>query len=589
MNRLFDQDPPSPDFQKKPIILHLLHLGMDNYQIADFFSLLGKLTDIHRENAFKAKTYSIAAFNIEKLPVPLSDTPREKIFGIKGIGESTGKKIIEILDTGKLSALDELIARTPPGVIEMLNIKGIGPKKISTIWKEMEIESIGELIYACRENRLKLFKGFGEKTQQNVIETIEFYLNNQGSHLYPQVELVEPQITAYLKKLFEPEKVALTGAFLRQSEIIDELEYIVAVEQAEIKPKFQTANPPELVEESTESLVYKLLNGLRIRLYTGTMNMGEALFLRSGHPEFTSAFRIQYPGIRFKPELNEDDPEIFEQAGISYIPVYARENAAILDQAKKGPLPVPIQPGDIRGIIHSHSNWSDGSQSIEEMANAAIARGFEYLVISDHSKSAFYAQGLSEERIREQHYLIDELNARLNGFTIFKSIESDILNDGSLDYSNPILSTFDLVIASVHSNLKMTEEKAMQRLITAIENPYTTILGHMTGRLLLSRKGYPIDHRKVIDACAANQVVIELNAHPSRLDIDWRHIGYALEKNVLISIDPDAHFIEGFDDTRYGVLAAQKALVTKEQNLSSMDRESFRHYIEERKRKKGIA
>jgi len=209
-------------------------------------------------------------------------------------------------------------------------------------------------------------------------------------------------------------------------------------------------------------------------------------------------------------------------------------------------------------------------------------------VISDHSKSAFYANGLTEERIAAQQQLVDELNNRNPGFKIFKSVESDILYDGNLDYSNSVLSTFDLVIGSVHSILNMTEEKAMQRLITAIENPYTTILGHMTGRLLLSRKGYPVDHKKIIDACAANHVVIELNAHPSRLDIDWRHIDYAQEKGVFISIDPDAHSIEGFDDTKYGVLAAQKALVTPGQNLSSMTLAQFEAFLQNRRKLKGI-
>jgi len=222
------------------------------------------------------------------------------------------------------------------------------------------------------------------------------------------------------------------------------------------------------------------------------------------------------------------------------------------------------------------------------MAKAAMAQGFEYLVISDHSKSAFYANGLTEERIQQQHLQIDELNRKLTSFKIFKSIESDILNDGSLDYSNSILSTFDLVIASIHSNLKMTEEKAMLRLIKAIENPYTTILGHLTGRLLLSRKGYPVDHKKIIDACAANNVVIELNAHPSRLDIDWKHIDYALNKNVLISIDPDAHVTDGFNDVRYGVLMAQKAMVTKEQNLSSFSLKEFDAFVSARKKLKVI-
>jgi DNA polymerase (family 10) len=222
------------------------------------------------------------------------------------------------------------------------------------------------------------------------------------------------------------------------------------------------------------------------------------------------------------------------------------------------------------------------------MANELIKRGFEYLVISDHSKSAFYANGLSEERIKGQHKYIDELNSKLKPFKIFKSIESDILNDGNLDYADKILATFDLVIASVHSNLKMTEEKAMIRLLKAIENPYTTILGHMTGRLLLSRNGFPVDHKKIIDACAANHVAIELNAHPRRLDMDWKYIDYAIEKNVLISINPDAHALEGFDDVKYGVMAAQKGGLTKENNLSSFSLKQFEEWLAKNRKMKRI-
>jgi len=561
---------------------------MDNYQIAENFSLLAKLMDIHGENSFKAKSYAAAAFNIEKLPMQLTDTPHEKIFQIKGIGESTGKKIIEIIETGSLQALQEIVDKTPRGVIEMLNLKGIGPKKISTIWKEMEIESIGELLYACQENRLKLYKGFGEKTQQNVIDTIEFYFSNSGYHLYPQVEAVVPQITAYLEKLFGPGNVFITGTFKRQLEVIEELEYVVKSTNEAIKPKFQSANPPELLEEKPDSLLYKLLNGLKLRLYTGEKDVEKRLFVTGCSPEFSDVFLSQNPKIDFSKAVGADDRSLFTQAGIAYIQPCLREMPHIIDQAKNGPLPELIQPADIRGIIHSHSNWSDGSNTLEEMAKAAKEQGLEYLVISDHSKSAFYANGLTEERIKAQHQLVDELNSKLKGFKIFKSIESDILYDGSLDYSNNILSTFDLVIASVHSILKMTEEKAMQRLITAIENPYTTILGHMTGRLLLSRKGYPVNHKKITDACAANNVVIELNAHPSRLDIDWREIDYALNKGVLISIDPDAHEIAGFNDTRYGVLAAQKAMVTKKQNLSSMGLLQFEEFVQKRKEVKGI-
>jgi DNA polymerase (family 10) len=276
------------------------------------------------------------------------------------------------------------------------------------------------------------------------------------------------------------------------------------------------------------------------------------------------------------------EASIFEQLGISFIPPAQREDPAILSSLlsnNKKRLAPSIQVEDIRGIIHSHSTWSDGIHTIEQMAKAAKEAGYEYLVISDHSKSAFYANGLEIERIAAQHKEIDALNKKLAPFVIFKSIESDILNDGSLDYPEEILESFDIVIASIHSNLKMTEEKAMMRLLNAINNPYTSILGHPTGRLLLSRKGYPVNHAAIIEACADNNVVIELNAHPRRLDMDWRYIAGAVEKDVLISINPDAHAVEGFSDCKYGVLVAQKAGLTAAQNLSSFSLQEMMEFV----------
>jgi len=561
---------------------------MDNAAIADNFSLLAKLMDIHGENSFRTKTYSIAAFNIEKLPLQLKETPREKLFSIQGIGKSVGEKVIEMLDTGRLTVLDKYIVATPGGLIEMLNIKGIGPKKIHTIWKEMEIESVGELLYACNENRLTLFKGFGEKTQQNVQEAIEYYLQHQGSFLYAQIDELFPQIDNYLKKLFSPGKVSVTGAFRRQEQTIDELEYVILENKEAVKPKFQTAQPPELLEETETSLLYRLKNGLKLRLYTGGSNMEEQLFLTTGSAAFIDTFFKEFPGIPYDVKAIEGDQGLFSRANIQYIPPSMRGATPIIERARKRQLPVLIQANDVKAVIHSHSNWSDGVNTIEEMAKESIRKGYEYLVISDHSKIAVYANGLSEERIKEQHSYIDELNQKLAPFKIFKSIESDILNDGSLDYSDDVLKTFDLVIASVHSNLKMTEEKAMARLIKALHNPYTTILGHMTGRLLLSRKGYPVDHKRIIDICGEKGVVIEINAHPRRLDIDWQWIEYATEKKVLLSIDPDAHSLEGFNDIRYGVLAAQKGGLTKEQNLSSFTLPQFEEYLAKARLNKGI-
>jgi DNA polymerase (family 10) len=492
-----------------------------------------------------------------------------------------------MLETGKLGVLNEYVEKTPPGVIEMLNIKGIGPKKIQTIWKEMGIESIGELLYACNENRLTLYKGFGEKTQANVQESIEFYQSQQEHFLYAEAEVIFPQINTYLQKLFSPEKVHVTGAYRRQALTIEEMEFVVLEDNDTIKPKFQTAQPPELLDEKENTILYKLKNGLKLRLHTGKGMMDERLFCTSCSEEFLAAFNKTFSSIKYSGQEIGDD-SVFTQAKIPVIPAFMRETATIIEKAKNKKLGTLIQPEDVKAIIHSHSRWSDGDNTLEQMAEECIKRGHEYLVISDHSKTAVYANGLSEERIREQHRQIDLLNEQYKPFKIFKSIESDILGDGSMDYSNNILSTFDLVITSVHSNLKMSEEKAMMRLMRAIENPYTTILGHMTGRLLLSRNGYPVDHKKIIDACAANHVVIELNAHPRRLDIDWRYIDYAMDKGVLISIDPDAHSLDGYNDIRYGVLAAQKAGVTKEQNLSSFSLREFDKFLADRKKKKKI-
>ena len=560
---------------------------MDNYQIAENFSMLSKLLDIHGENSFKSKSYSSAAFAIEKFTTPITQIPVEKISSIKGIGASSAQKIIELLTTGKLQSLEEIVLNTPPGIVEMLNIKGIGPKKINTIWKEMQVESIGELMYACQENRLKLFKGFGEKTQQNVADSIEFYLKSKGSFLYSQVADAAKLFQSYLTKLFPQKRIALTGAFKRQLEVINELEFIIENDVLSIEKKLMQVEGFQLVENSGKILIYNSSTGIKLKIHASTpADFVDTLLRSSSSAEFMEEFSA-IQDANTLPSLSSEET-VFAAKGLQFIPSPLRETASVLRLASVNSIPAVIQPEDIRGIIHSHSNWSDGSNTIEEMARAAMERGLEYLVVSDHSKSAFYAQGLQEEKVREQHRYIDELNIKLAPFRIFKSIESDILNDGSLDYSNEVLATFDLVIVSIHSNLKMTEEKAMSRLLKAIENPYTTILGHLTGRLLLSRPGYPVDHDAIIEACAANNVVIELNAHPSRLDMDWRYISKALDKNVLISIDPDAHFIDGLDDTLYGVMVAQKAMVTKTDNLSSYTLQEFEKFIVGRKVLKNI-
>lgn len=556
----------------------------DNSFVADQFSLLAKLMDIHSENSFKTKAYASAAFTIDKLPQQLSEIPVEKLSSIKGIGDSAAKKIHEIFERGEIIALTELIRKTPQGIMQMLNIKGIGPKKIAIIWKEMGIESIGELLYACNENRLTLYKGFGEKTQKSIQESIEYFLNNIGSYLYAHIEEFAIKFDAGLKKQFNRNQFLLTGDVRRHIETIDKIEWVTDTDEAALQEyllqhKFVT----EKIEVTLS--VYKGEDeNIELHFYHVTTNhLHHKLFTTSSSEEFLEAFNKKFS---LDHSQYNSEEEIFAAAHMQFIPAYLRESATIIDKAANNILPVVIQPKDITAIIHSHSKWSDGNNRIEEMAKVAIEKGLQYLVISDHSKTAFYAHGLTEEQIKTQHGEIDELNEKLKPFKIFKSIESDILNDGNLDYTDEVLSTFEIVIASIHSNLKMSEEKAMMRLLNAIKNPFTSILGHCTGRLLLSRAGYPVNHKKIIDACAENNVIIELNAHPRRLDMDWRYLNYCTKKNVLISIDPDAHSTGGFNDTRYGVLAAQKAGITAKQNLSSYSLQQFENFIQEQKIKR---
>jgi DNA polymerase (family 10) len=540
--------------------------------------------DIHGENSFKSKTYSSAAFVIEKLPQQIASLPHEKLFQIKGIGESVGKKVIEILETGEMNVLKEYISNTPSGVLEMMNIKGLGPKKINVLWKEMKIDSIEELQRACEENRIAVKKGFGEKTQQNILDSIQFQQKSAGKYLYKKLEGFAEALTAKLREKFPDNKTEITGAFRRQLETIESLEWVTTVSGTDLK-NYLLSDQIQLVTERDGMLVLTAEETLFLRFHiVPEKEFYSALFETSCSEEFLN----EWNSIA-KPEDHSSEEKLFSSAHFNYIPPYLRESKSILSRAKHETFTSIVQTSDIKGLIHSHSNWSDGSYTIEEMAKELIQLGFEYLVISDHSKSAGYANGLIEQRIREQHRYIDDLNRKLAPFKIFKGIECDILGDGSLDYENKILSTFDLVITSIHSNLDMDEEKAMKRLIGAITNPYTIILGHMTGRLLLRRRGYPVDHKTVIDACAENHVVIEINASPSRLDMDWRWIDYAMEKGVTLSIDPDAHTTEEFHNIKYGVLVAQKGGLPKSKNLSSYSLKEFEEFLQETKKRKGIS
>lgn len=558
---------------------------MENKAIAEQFKLLAQVMDIHGENTFKVRSYTNAAFQLDKHPAPLARMDVRDIASIKGIGEAMAAKVQVLLQTGQLPALQDYLSRTPQGVIDMLRIKGLGPKKIAVVWKEMGIEELAELLYACQENRLLLYKGFGAKTQDNVRESIEFFLASRGQHLYADLESYAQELIARWQQRWGPETpVALTGGMRRQCPVLDRVSIVVGQGAGEIRAGLEGGYV--LLEESNDRLLLRSPEQVMLEVFPCSPEaFAEVLFRTTGSEAFLSAFEARPLAEARNGETIPltTDAAILEQAGLPYIPPCLREDARILDQAEKGPLPALIQPEDIRGVIHTHSDWSDGRNSVLDMAEAARALGYEYLVLSDHSQSAAYARGLKPDRIVEQHQLIDELNRQLAPFRIFKSIESDILYDGSLDYPDEILRSFDLVIASVHSNLKMDQDKAMQRLLRAIAHPCTTILGHPTGRLLLGRPGYPVDHRALIDACVAHGVVIEINAHPRRLDLDWSWLPYALEQGALLSIDPDAHARETMADIRYGVLAAQKGGLTADRNLSSFSLPALEAYLQKRR------
>ena len=544
---------------------------MENKTIARSLRLLSQLMELHNENPFKIKSVANAAFKVDKLPYAIYTKTFEEIEKIDGLGKSMSAKVWELLQTGSMADLENILAETPEGIVEMLGIKGIGPKKIVVIWKDLGIENIGELYYACNENRLIEAKGFGLKTQEEIKKVIEFKMAAQGKFLYSQSELLANTLSAelllWLSNIDPAALLTVAGDYRRYCEIIEELDFIAGVNDiAAVAEQFATFPALEFEQKDENLFVAQSPFGLKIQLH-----------LYPAADFYLNLFKLTGNAVHVEEVLKlagegpfADEQSIYQQAGLTYIEPELREGLNEIELSKTNTLPKLITYQDLKGSLHNHSTWSDGVHTLEQMAVYCKEElQLEYLGMCDHSKSAFYANGLNEQRIYAQHQEIDALNIKLAPFKIFKGIESDILNDGSLDYSDEILKTFDFVVASVHSNLRMEEEKATARLIRAIENPYTTILGHPTGRLLLSRKGYPIDYAKVIDACAANNVVIEINANPLRLDLDWRWHRYALEKGVLLAVNPDAHRMEGFRDMHYGIYIGRKGGLETKQCLNA--------------------
>lgn len=553
---------------------------MDNKAISKIFKLCSQLMELHNENPFRTKSIASASFKLDKLPFRIEEASLEELSAQPGIGKSTAEKAKEVVATGTFKELQTLIENTPSGIVEMLNIKGLGPKKIEIIWKELEIESIGELLYACNENRLVEAKGFGLKTQEDIKKSIEFSISNKGWFLYAKVLPLAESFFNDLKSHFPASLLSFTGDFRRKCEILSTVDLLIS-ESIDSVEKFLGAYT--LVEKTENSIELTDNLGFTFKVFSSNINdFYRDLILSTGS---TTHLDLLFNILSDLPSLSSEEA-IYRNLGLDYIEPELREGLNEIEQAQNHTLPKLIQYKDLKGTLHNHSTYSDGVHSLEQMAlHCKDILGLEYLGICDHSKTAVYANGLSVERLEEQWKEIAILNEKLAPFKIFRGIESDILGDGSLDYPDEILAKFDFVVASVHSNLKMDEEKATARLIKAIENPYTTILGHPTGRLLLSRAGYPLDFKKVIDACAANGVVIEINANPLRLDLDWRWHRYAVEKGVLLSVNPDAHRTEGLQDMQYGVLVAQKGGLQANNCLNTYPLDAITEYFNKKKQR----
>ena len=535
---------------------------MTNKEIASSFNLFAKLLELHGENPFKTRSYSNAYLTIRRLEKSVLEMSTEELNELRGIGKAIQDKIVAIREHGYLPQLEDIKSKTESGVLELLQIKGLGAKKVRQLQDELGIKTPGELLYACEENRLVSLSGFGQKTQAKIKDAISYYLESKGSYLYGHIESQVFRLLDMFQELSMDHRFETVGDFARMDPIVTELTILTTY------PDFETVLENADFETEGEQWVFE---NIRFNIeYADDDQFDEFIFMSTVSEAFLE---------KLGPEaVVETEDMIFENLGLAFIPRECREFPDILNWTEEQ-IDTIIHEDDIKGVVHAHSTYSDGLQSIAQMAAASRELGYQYLVMTDHSKSAFYANGLSEERLFMQIDEIQELNKQLPDFKIYSGIESDILSDGSLDYPDDVLAELDLIIASIHSNLNMDIEKSTKRLITAIENPRTRILGHPTGRLLLSRKAYPIDFERVIDACAANNVVIEVNANPYRLDLDYKWIPHALSKGVKFSINPDAHSIDGIKDIRYGVCASRKGLLTKEMTINALSAQEFEDWV----------
>ncbi len=554
---------------------------MDKREVATILNDIGIMLELKGENPFKARAYYNGARAIERLDEDLRTMVEEGTLGnIDGIGEALEEKITELVATGTLIYYEELKASFPSTLFELLQIPGLGPKRVKSLYENLNITNIGELEYACMENRLLTLPGFGPKMQDNILRGIENLKLYRNKYLYLEAYTEAEEIIDRLKRHPDTIDIDIAGSLRRHKEVIGDVDIVLSANCSQDIMNLFSSLPKvdEVIAKGNTKTSIRLKNGMAVDLRVVKPHQYPYVLNHfTGSKEHNTHMRhiAKERGLK----INEygvfnivnkqlipcrDERDIYAIFDMDYIPPELREDRGEIEAAKKHSLPKLVSASDIKGVFHIHSVYSDGLNTIEELAQHARNLGYRYMGISDHSRSAYYANGLAEDDIYRQFEEIEVVNRKYDDFKILKGIEADILKDGSMDYDDDILSMFDFVIASVHSNFTMDREEMTERILKALENPYVKILGHPTGRLLLSREGYDVDMERILEKAAEKGVAIEINSNPYRLDLDWRWCRVAKDMGVDIVICPDAHDLEGFDYVSLGIGIARKGWLEAE-------------------------
>lgn len=555
---------------------------------ADVAAMLEKtalMLEILGENPFRCRAYAAAARAVDNLAGDLREMVASgSLHDVKGIGKAIFSDIESILTTGSFFLHDDTLKKIPDGLFEMLRIPGMGPKKVRAVYETLGLTTVEELERAAKEDELSGISGFGAKTQDKILAGIENLKKYRDRFLFSTAAGCAREVCAALEKHPDVKRHLVAGSLRRCKETIGDVDILVTATKSDRIMEAFTALPGVRSVVAKGPTKSSVIYGPGINVDLRVVKNSEFAFAShyfTGSKEHNTAIRGRAKRMGYR--LNEyglfkgdkitackDEKALFNKLDLDYIPPELRENMGEIEAAEAHNLPELVEESDIRGVFHCHTTESDGRSTLVELVEAARALGHEFIGLGDHSASAAYANGLSVERVRKQRDEVRALDKKTKDVTIFFGIESDILSDGSLDYPDDVLADFDYVIASVHSNFGLSQADQTRRIITAIENPYTTMLGHPTGRLLLSREGYQVDLNAVIEAAAANDVIIEINSHPQRLDLDWRYGKLARDKGVLIAISPDAHDTAGIEDYVYGVGIARKGWLTKHDVINTM-------------------